>query len=243
MFLNLPIELQHFVYDKLHIKDRKNLNIALVRNKIMKSIDKDKKLAVICYAFKHKDKYNPIKSDNIMNFIKLNHDEPTIKQIIEDYNLTLEMTNVSKLENMIQNNDVSDIDKLEDIDLLDICTKSKIKNCIARYAKPDTFDAVFNKYILISLDIHLLSDIFLDSLNYKNFELFKHLAKTQEYKDCIEYITTPYICNIFTSRIECLEVILQNITLPENTISYLKAKAIDRLNLKTLELLKKYNLI
>lgn len=241
MFINLPIELQHFIYDKLHVNDRKNLNIALVKNKITKSLENDKKLAVINYVFKHKDKYNPTKSDKIINFIKSNIEEPTIKEIIKDNDIILDIPDISKLEIMIKNNDLSEIDKLTDIDLIDLYNKSKIKHSLATYANPNTFNTIINKYVLI--DKFFIHDMFFNSLNYKNFELFKYLIQNKDYDDGITYIQLPGICSILAKNLECLEVICENILLPEDTITKITMDAIENMNFKTLEILKKYNLI
>jgi hypothetical protein len=235
MFLDLPIELQHLIYDKLHVIDRFNLNIALSKHNIKKTskttFEKDKKLALCVKAFKYKSKYDPSKSDSIIRFIKSNIDEPTIKKIIQDENINI--TKTLLLQDMVKINDLSELDKITEINPE---TYHIIVENMKKYANPDTFKILYNhtKFTYFKTyfqDKYNIQNLFFSCVNYDNEKLLEYVKDRPEFSIGISYITSTSICTIFQYNLKCLQMLLKHFKLPEESISKIEQNAINNLDL------------
>lgn len=94
MFLDLPIELQHKIYDELEIEERMKLNSVLTSERRIKQTTKtneklDKELAMVAYLFKKKKVKPNTMSHKLQTFITSNKDDPTVQRLLrEDPELT-----------------------------------------------------------------------------------------------------------------------------------------------------------
>lgn len=244
MFLDLPIELQHYIYDKLHITDRFNLNRALVRHKITKtsktSKEKDRKLALCFKAFQNKKKYNPISSSYILDFIKSNSDDPTIQSINDEENIKTYISPIVKIGNMIKENNII-LEELDNVNGDDLHIKIQITTYVRFHANPTTFDIIRNKFPNIYINDKVIKDLFIGCIYYTNEKLLNYIKDIEEYRVGVDYLADPDICSIFTTELVKLEMFLKYIPLSQEAIDLIKDNAVTQLNFSIFELLNKYN--
>ncbi len=189
MFLDLPVDVQHEVYNRLDIKHRTRLNIALPKpHKISRTTrtnpTKDAKLKYLSQLMKVK-RYKSANDvpESCMRFITENPDDPTVKEICASLKYT--PSRQSALLQDIRNNTVS----ISTPYLLspshaygDVLTE------IARHATPTTFDNILlnpsTSSILTRCFLELndaisypnhVGNFFFTLVNYHNTSLLSHV--------------------------------------------------------------------
>lgn len=145
MFLDIPIELQHGIYDRLDVKSRVKLNIAMSKHlqihiTNVNNPNKDRKLRWLLAAVKHR-KYISLSEigPNWQEFIIAHYDDPTIMDIMGDSD---DFRNKAILQRAIETNAVCVYQKYN-IDILH-WQKSLFYwlGCIAKCANAATFENI-----------------------------------------------------------------------------------------------------
>lgn len=231
MFLELPSEVQHIVYDKLIIDDRIALNKALpIKNRIVKTTktckQKDKKLHILKHVFKkHKVSSSDI-SLKLYDFLCENRDDPSIQCMLDENtdlkmkNITNEVSNLSSI--------LSKVDKKEDVcEVIQKATDLKFKDYktilehAVKHCSPEYWDTLIGlekiKEVIpkLSIDVGLIFNM----INYVNKDLLKHVVSIQHEHPFLQYSLEkmrlqPYI-SIFVEP-TAIQMLLEDVGIPLN---------------------------
>lgn len=239
MFLELPRELQEAVYDKLSVRDRINLNLALpkahtIKKTIRTDAAKDKRLGIAWY---YVTKKKPAHLPRYMQYWMERHsDDPTIQGIIEDIKKKLLETQdmsqkelaqhaaaMLELENDIRNDsvDVSRAQLYPIREVLSYQDNQQLLGLLAAHGTPRVLD----KMIEIPVTQSILADLFsgkdvlftfVNSMR-SNDDALKHILANKEKfgirDEHIEYITQPHLVKIFIS-FTSVKAIMENFIIP-----------------------------
>ena len=184
MFLELPTEIQHTIYDKLVIDDRMSLNKALPKKKrIVQTINtckqKDKRLYIIKQVFKkHKVSTNDI-SGKLYDFLCENRDDPSI-QCILDENTELKLKSINNNVNSLsfilwkvgkQEDVCVEVEKATELTPKDIKT---ILEIAAKHCSPTYWDTLIGleKIKEATATMQVDSGLIFNMINYENMEVF-----------------------------------------------------------------------
>jgi hypothetical protein len=202
MFLNLPREIQEAVYDKLEIRDRVTLNIALPKTHTIKKTTrtdsvKDKRLGIAWYYFK---KRKPSVVPRYINELLLRyHDDPTAQDILNGLKqqqqnnistttntqdaMVKQMSALTQLESDIVGKtvDASRVHLYPCVPL-DTTAKQRLLEAVATHSTP----AILDKMIGIPVTHGILLAIFSQThslftiINQGTKELMKHILAKQK---------------------------------------------------------------
>lgn len=199
MFLELPTEIQHTIYDKLVIDDRIALNKALPKKKrIVQTINtckqKDKRLYIIKQVFKkHKVSAEDI-SGKLYDFLCENRDDPSI-QCILDENTELKLKSINNNVNSLsfilwkvgkQKDVCVEVEKATELTPKDF---KKILEIAAKHCSPTYWDNLIGlekmKQALATMQVD--SGLIFNMINYENMELLKHVVSIQHEHDFLQH--------------------------------------------------------
>lgn len=189
MFLQLPIELQHYIYDMLDLKSRIKLNIAIpVSYKIQitqhNNPHKDRMLGWLMAAIKQSGYASLDKiGHNWQNFIKENYGDPTIADIVRDAD---NFRNKIILQQAIESHRVH-IDQQYAIETQH-WRKSMIQwiGYIAKHADGNTFENIakneslkqITNAIMNTSDDSFCKNFFFGLISCRNRDLLHHIVHT-----------------------------------------------------------------
>lgn len=95
MFLDLPVDCQAIVFEKLEVHDRLRLNTALAKSKINATINTtakdDKTLLAICKILRKPTAKRPI-ARKIIAFMQVHVEDPTVTRLCHDHDIVLPST-------------------------------------------------------------------------------------------------------------------------------------------------------
>jgi hypothetical protein len=267
MFLNLPSDIQENIYDRLHIKDRVKLNIALPRkDRITRTIKtnqkKDKELGMAYYFFKkRKDKVNVMSS--IYRFVKKNIDDPTCGDILKDlHQKTVENKQteeagesnqdinismiISQIEEELENNNMplNLFDKLPENIEYRHC--SYLQDIILRSNRfsVDKIRQLINYPSALKLLRLVFSgyDIIFTIINYRDEGVLREVLENRDLLGItdsqIDYVRRKEIATIF-DRKNCIEMIVKHIHVSYDVQQAWLEKALERCNIELAEWLMK----
>ena len=248
MFLHLPAELREDIYDRLHIKDKTKLNMALPRQcRISKTIktnpQRDMQIKMSYYFFKkRKDKLSF--SSNIFQFINNNTDDTTCKEILQDllpngsfennelkssmilHQIEQEFSeNIVTIEVFEQIGSDHDIVKLREIIIhAKNISLDSLQKLIDNPSSLNILKRVFSEYcILFTL------------VNHSNEKLLKYVVDNRDVlgvrDNQFEYICQKNIATIFERKNE-IELMLKYIHIPYDVQQVWLEKAIERFDTK-----------
>lgn len=147
MLFKLPVDLQEKIANHLTIKDRRNLKLAYKPISTYKH-PLDQKLTVLHYLFKHKQRFKPECNVFILDFIKKNANNVTVRDIVETHRLSF-------------------FPEINDTNL------PMIFSYVARHGTPDMFEKLDGR-IVSYIQIHRENFEFA-VVNHENQVLFDHL--------------------------------------------------------------------
>ena len=240
MFLDLPIDLQENIFQRLDAKDRVKMKLALPKkNKIYKA-DREIKLAITS-SFIKKNRSRLLQKQStlkpcIIEFLKSNIDDITVKQYCDEFGITKDIDpKENDLVNAIRNNTV--------------CIENKYVTDINSFyfnlheSKPDTFTRLYiNKSTQKYLIEYLYTDIFMflfKLFNHQNRELLQFVlngdyefkSDLQPYLDmAIEKTKRFEVISIFTNSKSTLQLIMSHFSISKETIETLIKKAEEEFN-------------
>lgn len=190
-FLDLPVPLQHEIYDRLDIQHRTKLNISLPKvNRISQTLRtnpaKDKKLKYIAQLAKVK-KYKSISdfSDACGRFIKENWHDPTIQELCGTLSHVIPIDYRSITEDITKNTvSATYAYCVDDVDTSDATS------LISRCATSETFQNVMQNPTLVGMITPLFANVseelkirvhgfFFNLVCYSNASLLKHILSTR----------------------------------------------------------------
>lgn len=233
MFLDLPIDLQENIFQRLDAKDRVKMKLALPKkNKIYKA-DREIKLAITS-SFIKKNRSRLLQKQStlkpcIIEFLKSNINDITVKQYCDEFGITKDIDpKEDDLANAIQNNNVC-------IEKEYVISKDYFYNIYK--SKPDTFTKLYinkstQKYFIEFLHNDYQMFVF-NLFNYENKELLQFVlngdyefkSDLKPYLDrAIEMIGTKMI-GIFIKRKSTLQLIMSHLSISKETIVQLMEKA------------------
>lgn len=185
MFLSLPIDLQHRIYDLLHLCDRIKLNVAVGKAAIKKTIiNNPQKDHSLKYLIELLNRKHITKVDDISflwrQFILANRLDPTVMSLCTSMPY-IDSSNPRLMDDIINNNveltAVYDIPK--NIDLL------RLRFIIAKYANAETFEnllirndstrEILMKPLLNGLHPNFVLGMFYDLAYFNNRNLLNYL--------------------------------------------------------------------
>lgn len=245
MFLELPIAIQERVYDSLPMTDRRNLNIALGKRRIVRTLhnnpEKDRKLAVVNYAFKKMTAQDVKKSKAISKFLMENMEDPTVKDIMKTYMPDYQDTHKAIIDAICSNT----LTTLATLQPIPESSFPAVLENVTNHATPDTLHQLVNRefpclpgfrgYILE----HATQDAFAFNLVIKHrHSLLKYIASLDEFSHGIEYIYRNG--EIFGKFIRFVETVIQCLHPPPKMIDDMLTTALMEMNLEAIELLTSY---
>lgn len=209
-FVTLPKELQHEIYDKLEIEDRGNLNIAMPKNAIRKTLktdlDKDRKLRVIAHYMKRTGSrrycYN-----NMIKFMLDNETDPTSKKLIREMSgednkgiFSPRMVYAFLNGNVTYIKELKHTGVIEDIDVQTIVFEG-FKFITSDFLRACEENNIAQNVLLNILSTTWNKNIVVFSLVYfSNEDGLKHLSERKDVYDLHEswkYVTCPSVAVLF----------------------------------------------
>jgi len=249
MFLDLPQELQHEVYDRLDIKHRTKLNVALPRahritHTLRTNPTKDAKLKYLTQLTKVR-KYKQIDdlSETCIEFIRQNQTDPTVVSFCKTLDYTLQQPpNAPYLPDDIRNNAVSPTHTYA---IPSNLTTPAFSSLVAQHATPTTFDNLLQNPSITILTAAILNtqgtvtrlnDFFFNMVNRHNAKLLSYglnpaspCPVTQEWRTKgADYLDA--VAHIFVS-LDSIKILCVVIRISDSQKQRLLLSAIEHLNL------------
>lgn len=251
MIQKLPKEIQHEIYDRLEIEDRGNLNIAMPKNAIRKTlrtdIVKDSKLRVVSYYMKkvrgERKYYN-----NMTRFILENATDPTCKKLIGELETESGDGDALFSPRMVHaffNNDTAYIKSLknsgvmEDIDLQIIAhegfkhvTSEFLRACeensVAQNVLLNIFSTSWNKYIIVFSLVY-----------FGNEDAVKYLMERKGVYDLYEswvFVANINVAVLFITEVS-LKLLFKYFCVEDKVKSYMLDIAFQGMNMQVIKAL------
>lgn len=246
MFLELPSAIQERIYDTLHIRDRRSLNIALSKRRITKTVrtdmEKDRKLAALSYAMKKKGTWDVSRSRVMMDFIGQNLDDPTVAELVSN-NQGVNLT-TTKIKSAITNGSMEELVSVAG-DPVPPFDYPMILDALARHGTPSLYDACMKHPCLPVIKQHISSvgtqyiTVF-NSVNYMNRALTEYLVSREEMAEGCAHFLRPEIASIFVPRTDATRLILQLFAPPVATVEEMMKAAVLGMHLDTADVLASY---
>ena len=211
MFLDLPTELQHDIYDQLQADDRMRLNQALPKNaRILKTTrtnaEKDRRLAVLAYSFR-RGLVNPgLIPIAIVDFMKSDMEDPTVREICTRLDIKIDDVDMVKAR-VLGHVQAGALTKAHCLDLIAPHVHrhgfvDDVLNEVAACGSPAMYDTVMGV-----IGEHLCGEATVCAhfvfavVNYNNERLLYHVCDVQRGTVFIErsmaYMRHPDIARIF----------------------------------------------
>lgn len=202
MFLDLPLEIQHSIYDCLDVKHRTKLNMALphthqITHTLNTNPMKNKQLRYLSYMVEKKRYTNTNQlSQRCMKFISENRDDPTIQKICKDLDIAFDPdTSITALITDITKNQVPPTKAYV---IPDDANLTHIQHAIAKHATPNTFDILYaqNTSTIPHVADQLLRkrradrSFFFELVNLNNRELLEHIMALHEEQEQEEWVAS-----------------------------------------------------
>ena len=251
MLLDLPRAFLEAVYDELHVADRMRLNAALPRDAridrtIRTSRAKDDKLALACVAMKKRVKthgHRTTVSSAMEAFLAANRDDPTVKALVEEHDLTLPCPALVDLKDRIRAGDCAVVAADVPADATD-ADRDDLLTVLLQEGRPAQLDALAGDDVASVDDRPLRAALakrdaaLFTTLNHRNEHMTAHLAAryglgsdvaTAQGERCVGYVTTGSGRGLLTAS-HTREVMLRILPLTESQRAAATASALDELD-------------
>ena len=251
MFINLPIELQENIYQRLDAGDRTKMMLALPKQSTLYNKDREKGLAVASKFFNRNrrkifDKTKFIKP-YLLNYLTKYKNDFMIKQFCDEFGVDALTPFQCDLVTAVKNNSVC-------VDTQYVWPENQylILCELYRNGRPDTFTKLYeNIYIrdkIINLFLTNMNDFIYNIINYANKDLLRFVLHGEYiFKDQIQghiqntlsHLASFDNLSIFLSKFH-LELISSYVTIPKVTVWKLIELAEEDFCVSAWEFLNKY---
>jgi hypothetical protein len=252
MFLDLPYDLQEYIYQKLGPKQRLKMRLVLPKDTKLWNAERDRKLLMLKKYIKKRKSDIQTKqkclNQKVISYINKYKSDSYVKRYYVDFKcdesgtsqgLVFDIRNKRvKKEDTYTSHELSCIDSVE------------VRNAIVQ-TDIQTFSNLIDNPTLHTFIIKLLSDydfrgFMFGLVNYKNEELFKHILHShfngketlyQSIQQGIEYLSDIRIASIFVNCTSSLKILTDNIKLSQETLNTLLDKSIENFDIEPTMLL------
>ena len=243
MFLELPKEIRHRIYDMLEADDRVRLNMALptgykIGTTINTNANKTRKIGLVAYMLKRTrpDKLSPAVAKLVLD----NLADPTAARIADEYKLTQMGRNIIYLLSDIRSGKVKQEnvaryplakDMAYSMDIFDFV------DALSEYGNGCLFEDLYDLgYIVdpIMIDYSMLTRMFINIVNLGNTEFLKYLVSRRGelvgVEDGCKYLTCEIVLDMFKDNLWIIEMLDEVVGIPDPEKKYLLKSYIEELN-------------